>query len=261
MVFVFGAAGFVGSALVEHCRQNGIPHAGIIRQNYAEYVGKANDLFINAAGNSSKRLANSDPAADFEKNVAATLKSILDFPTRRYVYLSTIDVYHDVRNPAINSETAPLRPESMSRYGFHKYLAELLVRKYCPSHALLRLGGMVGPNLKKNAVYDIAVENRLFVHPQSKYQYLHTARVAEVVFAAAGMSTTNLLLNVCGDGLVTPEQIQSWLGRNIIPKESPLEHYEINIEKLKSLFEVSSSEFSVQRYLRELGVIGKSNEA
>ena len=135
MIFIIGAQGFVGSAFVRYCKKNNLQHRSINRSNYADYIGRECEVLINAAGNSFKRLSLAEPVADFDKNVRETLLSILDFKCKRYIYLSSIDVYNDCSNPHNNAETALINPALLSRYGLHKYMGELLVScQLSPSH-------------------------------------------------------------------------------------------------------------------------------
>jgi nucleoside-diphosphate-sugar epimerase len=251
MIFIIGANGFAGSAFVRYCIKNSLLYASINRSNYADYIGKDCELLINAAGNSSKRLSISEPLMDFDKNVRETFLSILDFNYKRYVYLSSIDVYNDCSNPQNNAETAVVNPALLSRYGLNKYMGELLVRKYTRNHLIIRLGGMVGPGLRKNAVFDILYGDRLFVHKESAYQYIHTDEVAGIVIYLARNFAGGETINLCGDGVVRIQQIMDWAGKNIANDDLPQEYYEINIEKLKSIMATPISESAIKQYLHE----------
>jgi nucleoside-diphosphate-sugar epimerase len=251
MIFIVGANGFVGSAFVRYCNKNDLQFASINRSNYADFIGRDCELLINAAGNSSKRLSLSEPLMDFEKNVKETFLSILDFNFKRYIYLSSVDVYNDCSNPLNNAETALINPASLSRYGLNKYMGELIVRKYIQNHLIIRLGGMVGPGLRKNAVFDILYGDRLFVDKKSAYQYIHTDDVARIAIYLARNFAQGETINLCGDGVVRPQQIMDWAGKNIATDDLPHEYYEINIEKLKSIMAIPVSESAIKQYLYE----------
>jgi nucleoside-diphosphate-sugar epimerase len=252
MIFILGAEGFVGSAFVRYCLKNKIEHAPIDLNNYQEFKGQRCDLLINAAGNSSKRLALTDPGQIFDRNVRDTLLSLIDFSVDRYVYLSTCDVYNDCSNPAYNVETTAILPVKLSRYGMSKYMGELLAQQYARTCIIVRMGGMVGPGLRKNAIYDLTHGGKLYVHPDSAYQYLHTDQVAQMVLRLAQEMPGGDVLNLCGDGVVELRLVQSWMGQPTLASDLPPERYEINITKLKALITVPTSAAAVRQYFQEI---------
>jgi dTDP-4-dehydrorhamnose reductase len=209
-VCLLGSTGFVGSAFARLFKSQGIEFAAVNIRNYQQYAGTQCDILINANGSSKKYLADEDPKLDFTLNVRSVVDSLHDFKYRLYVYLSSIDVYNNVSDPAQNHEEIVIQPEELSNYGFHKYLAELAVRKYAtsppapltspfdkgrlrgilnnkssPSWLIFRLGGMVGKGLKKNSIFDLLHGRPLRVHPDSAYQYLNTDDVARIVWQIA----------------------------------------------------------------------------
>ena len=212
-VFVLGGEGFVGSAFVRAAAKR-YKVTAITRQNYEQFRGRSCDVLINANGNSKKFLAERDALGEFDASVASVLRSLLDFPSKRYVYLSTIDVYPRVDGPRWNRETAAIDPARLSRYGLHKFLAEQLVRKYADRWLICRLGGMVGEGLWKNSVHDILHGQPLRVHPESEYQYLGTDAVARIVLTLVRRKTENDVFNVCGDGRIAVSAIADLAGKN-----------------------------------------------
>ena len=213
MIFVLGANGFVGSAFVRRLSNLNLPFIPVTRTNYTDYVGHPCRILINASGNSRKYLATREPAHEFDLSVTSVLRAICDFRPARYVHLSSIDVYNDVSNPTNNCENVSIDPAHLSAYGFSKYMAELVVKHYAPNWLILRLGGMVGPGLKKNPIYDLLHGGSLYVHPDSLYQYVSTDRVAEIVFDLAQSNIRGEVFNLCGDTLISPRQVAGWLQR------------------------------------------------
>lgn len=251
--FVLGGQGFVGSAFVRAAAKRHKVTA-ITRENYEQFRGQSCDLLINANGNSKKFLAERDAPAEFDASVASVLRSLLDFPSKRYVYLSTIDVYPRVDGPRWNRETATIDPARLSRYGLHKFLAEQLVRKYANCWLICRLGGMVGEGLWKNAVYDILHDQPLRVDPASEYQYLGTDDVARTVLALVRRQKENDVFNVCGDGRIAVGEIARLAGKADLRCASPdarRERYEISIEKLKGLVRVPRTADTIRKFMAQ----------
>ena len=212
---VIGANGFVGSAFVRHLRKKQIDVRAVTRETYAAMAGAESDVVIDASGNSTKYLADRDPAADFERSVLHRVRTLRDFPAALHVHVSSVDVYDDLRSPETTREDSPITAEGSSHYGFHKALAEDVVRHYAPRWLIVRLAGMVGPGLRKNPVFDILSGAPLRIHPDSRYQFAATDDVALAVWSLVEKNFANEIFNVCGSGLISPREIAAIAGREL----------------------------------------------
>ncbi len=249
MFYLIGADGFVGSAFGRYFHEAGVDFQPITRQNYADYVSTGCDVLINADGNSRKYLAAKDPKLDFKLNVQSAMNSLVDFDCDLYVLLSSLDVYNDVSDPNNNHEDVSIRPEELSNYGFSKYLAELFVQKYSRNWLIVRLCGMVGEGLNKNPIYDLLNAQPLRVSPHSTYHYLNTEDVAKIVYRLISDGYRNQIFNVCSDGVITISEVQSMLGITSEDNDTKTEHYNVNIQKLKSLYPVPSATATVREFI------------
>jgi nucleoside-diphosphate-sugar epimerase len=249
---IIGYNGFLGSAIYAYFWTK-YPYGviGISKENYAE-TPKDFDILINANGNSIKRLADSDPKADFGMNVSSVMDTLSDFTFRKYVYVSSIAVYNDHEDQDRNREDAEIEGKYLSNYGFDKCMAERLVKRYAKNYLIFRLGNMVGPNLKKNLVYDIVHTGKTFVSPLSKYQYIDTPSVARVMEdMLAGQGTENETFNLCGDGTVSGEEIAEMAGKSLEMAlyEQPRETYDANISKVCRFTAVPKSRDAIRKYM------------
>jgi nucleoside-diphosphate-sugar epimerase len=248
---IIGYKGFLGSAIYSYFWTK-YPYGviGISKENYAESP-KEFDLLINANGSPLKRLADTDPKADFEMNVKSVMETLSDFKFTRYVYISSVEVYGDHEDQDRNAEDVEADERYVSNYGFDKHMGEKLVRRYAKSHLIFRLGRMVGPNLKKNMVYDIVNLGKTFISPLSKHQYIDTPSVARVIDDVLGNGIDNETFNLCGDGMVTGEEIADLAGKNLEMAlyEQPRETYNINISKVCRFTTVPQSRDSVKKYI------------
>lgn len=245
-VAVIGARGFVGSAFVETLSgKKGLSVHPVGREDYDTQRGRRFDIVVDCSANSRKYLADEQPAQDFERSVTQRLRTLSDFGAGLHVHISSVDVYSDLSSPDSTREDAILDASRSSRYGFHKWLAELLVRHDSPQWLIVRLAGMVGRGLRKNPVYDVLHGEPLRIHPDSRYQFLDTHDVAEIAWRLVERGFTNEVFNVCGDGLITPREVAALAGRRLdlseVAANSEPRVVDVNIEKLRQLMPVPST--------------------
>jgi nucleoside-diphosphate-sugar epimerase len=253
-VFVIGGRGFIGSAFARWCDRHGVTHQVIGRDDLDAYAGQYCDVLINASGNSSKVLARRDPQADFERSFLSVRALVGRFPCDVWVQISSCDVYDNVSDPARNTEDADLTGGCASHYGFHKYLAEQYVRHYANKWLILRLGGCVGPNLRKNSIYDILNSRPVWVRPDSRLQYMHADDVARCTFELLGGGHTASVFNVCGTGTVSIGECIEWTGQVVRlagePQKLPRVVYDINTDRVRTICEIPESRTVVRDFIQ-----------
>ncbi|MDD5556373.1 MAG: NAD(P)-dependent oxidoreductase [bacterium] len=230
MIVVLGANGFVGSAFCRLLGERGVPFRGVDLDDYEEARGLRCDLLVNADGNSKKYLAEEDPALDFDLSVASVVRSLRDFPSRRYLYISSVAVYPDHENPSLSTEETPLDAGRQSIYGFHKRIAEQCVMRHHGDWLILRFGGLVGEGLRKGPVFDILEGRPLRMGPMSRFQFIDTADAARVALRIAESGFAREVFNVCGRGTVTLREVQEMAGR-VEENELPAEAWDISTVK------------------------------
>lgn len=249
-VTLIGANGFVGSAFARLLQARpDVQLVRVTRGNFDSVPAAPSDIVIEAACNSKKFLAAENPAAEFELSVTHRLKTLLRFPAVLQVHVSSVDVYGDLTSPATTREDSPVDFSKISRYGFHKLLAEQLVRHYAPRWLILRLAGMVGPGLRKNPVFDILNGLPLRVHPDSRYQYVPTDDVARIAWSLIERNAAGEIYNVCGDGTVTMREIARLAGRELnlsdLPQNSTPRIVEASNDKIRKLFSIPKTADSI----------------
>jgi nucleoside-diphosphate-sugar epimerase len=215
-VTVIGAGGFVGSAFASHiASQSGVELVQVTRSNYDRAAGVPSDIVVDASCNSKKYLADEDPCREFALSVDHRLRTLRDFPAALQVHISSVDVYGNLHSAETTTEEAESDLRGVSNYGFHKLMAEQLVRHYSTDWLILRLGGMVGPGLRKNPVYDILQGQPLRIHPDSQYQFIATGDIARIGWAVIERGIHSEALNICGQGLISPREIASIARREL----------------------------------------------
>jgi len=251
---VIGSNGFIGSAVASEASIRGYQTIEITRDNYHARKGASADLLVYAGGNSRKFIDAQDPGKGYELSVTSVMRVLQDFKFRRMIHLSSGAVYPVEGNPVQNSEAEMLQPAKMTRYGFHKWLAEQLVAHYVPDHLILRLGGFVGPGLKKNAIYDLLSGGPLFVHPDSEFQYMDTRVLARFIFDFAEADQwSDRLLNFSSIGTIRIREAAR-LANRVIPEDAfsrPFVRAELNVDKAGRLAKLSTTMETVRQFLVE----------
>jgi nucleoside-diphosphate-sugar epimerase len=251
MIFILGGRGFVGSAFTRYCVRHRLAHRVIDRENYQELAGAACDVLINANGNSKKFLARDKPLEEFDASVRTVRSSLIHFRTGYYVHLSSCDVYPDCSSPQATREDAEPDITGQSPYGFHKYLAEQCVRHAAPRWLILRLGGFVGPGMKKNPIYDILHGGPLWLDPASQLQFLDTDAAAGLVFQLIDRGLDHQVVNVCGKGLIALSEVIDAVGGTVQGKPaSPCVRYDVAVDKLSRWVFVPPTRDSVLAFVR-----------
>ena len=252
MIFIIGGNGFVGSAFVRYCERHGLEHRVITRENYEQFAGASCTLLVNANGNSSKLLSNREPLRDFDASVRTVRASLADITTDVYVLLSSCDVYPDCSTPETTREDRVVNPADQSGYGFHKALAERCVQHAAKNWLIFRLGGMVGPRLRKNAIYDILQGGPLWLAPESELQFMATDDVAGTVFRIADSGTRNDTFNLCGNGTVRLSTVMGWVDGSVeVKPDAPAVRYNVSIEKISKLTPIPRTDEAIRRFVEQ----------
>lgn len=250
MIFVIGGNGFVGSGFARHLHSQGIPVTVVDRTNYNQFIGAECDILVNANGNSKKFLAKDDPKAEFQASVASVRNSLVDFKFKKYVFLSTSDMYPDCSKPELTLEETALNVAEQSPYGFHKHLAELCVQHGARHWLIIRQGGFVGYGMKKNAVFDVLHGDKLWVHPDSRFQFINTEDSARLVLELVQQNISNQAFNLTATGTISVSEIMQLAGRTIPhdPSAKPV-CYEISTEKVARHVYLPTTYETVQKFL------------
>lgn len=220
----------------------------IHRENYHTYVGRLFDILINANGNSKRFWANSHPVEDFIASTESVYKSIFDFKCGLYIYISSSDVYSDHTSPRYTLEDAPTTPDALTPYGFHKYLSELLIKKYVKNYLILRSSMVLGKNFKKGPFYDILHKKKLYIAENSRLQLITTVEIAKIINSLVDKHLWQQVYNAGGVGTFCFRDIHSYFNMPVtFSKDSEKQIYEMNIAKLLKIYPVKTS----VEYLRD----------
>lgn len=240
MIFIIGGNGFIGSAFVRKYEKDNIPYEIITRKNYKVFQNIECDILINANGNSKKFIAENDPILDFDLSVKSVLDSLISFRYKKYIYLSTGDVYPNQSLPEITRECKNIDFSNVSKYGFHKLLAEKLISYYADDWLIFRMGGFIGPGLKKNAIYDMLNNQDIWISEDSELQFMSTDSLVRVANEIIQKKIKNQIINISGHGVVKLSKAYSH-SKSLSKYKPDAKHirFELSLEKVEREFGIS----------------------
>ena len=150
---IIGHTGFVGGNLARH-----LPTAiGYNSKNIESIAGQEFDLILVSGMPAAKWIANGDPAGD-RAILNRLFGNLQKARANTVVVMSTIDVYP---KPIDVDEDTVIEPATQQTYGKHRLELEELVAGHFKRTLAVRLPGLFGPGLKKNAIYDLLNNNEV----------------------------------------------------------------------------------------------------
>ncbi len=259
-IAILGAEGFLGSELY-NCLKDRYDVYGITRSNYNTKRGEGFDIFINANGNSKRYWANNNVLKDFEASTISVYKTFFDFKSKYYIYISSADVYAKHEDFSKTDEETVINPMELCPYGFHKYLSELIVKKYANKYLILRCSAMVGENMRKGPIRDILDGKPLFITLDSKLQFISTPEISKIIMKLINDNIQNEIFNVGGVSTVSFNCLERILHKKlIVQQEAEKQIYEMNVAKLGRIFPLRKSEEYVQDYINNLNLENVKSE-
>jgi len=182
-----GHTGFVGGNLITQHPFDALFHSKTIE----EIVGRSFDLLVVSAMPAAMWVANQDPQGD-RAVLDRLLGCLRRVSARQVVVISTVAVYPTAVGV---DEDSPINPDAQTPYGRHRWMLERDLADRFPRTLVMRLPGLFGPGLKKNAIFDLLHENELHkVNAAAEYQFYDLSRLwADVSIAlTSGLEVVNM---------------------------------------------------------------------
>jgi nucleoside-diphosphate-sugar epimerase len=216
---LIGHTGFIGSNLARQFDFDESYHSPTI----AGIRNREFDLLVCCGVTAVKWWANQNPVED-RARIDALLHHLAAVQAGHVTVISTVDVY-PVNSGADESFDCHSRPNHI--YGTNRLHFEDALRSLFRRVTTVRIGGVFGPGLKKNVVYDLLHDNCLdAINPRSSFQYYnvtHLWRYLQLV-EAAGAGLANLVTEpVCTGELIG----RFFPGKRVGSRPAPEIHYDI----------------------------------
>jgi nucleoside-diphosphate-sugar epimerase len=104
------------------------------------------------------------------------IETIKDVRANRVVLFSTVDVFEDSRG---KTESSSIGFEPLAGYGRNRRFLEKRVQEIWPDALIIRLPGLVGPGLQKNALFDLKALNQVEkLNPEDVFQFYPMVNVS-----------------------------------------------------------------------------------
>lgn len=150
---LIGYTGFIGSNL----RKLYKPNYNYNSKNISKIKNKNFDVLF-CAGTSSKRwVANKNPKEDLN-NIKKLTKSLESFKTKKFILISSIEIYGLKNN---KNENGKVNRKYNSSYGKNRLYLENFIKRKFKNHLIIRLPIVYGKNFCKNAIYDLMYQNEI----------------------------------------------------------------------------------------------------
>ncbi len=250
-VVVTGAAGFIGSNLVDSLLNQGIEVLGIdnfstgkmqfLKEalSHPKFTLLTEDLYsgedlsntfvgidavFHMAANADVRFGPDNPARDLEQNTIAThkvLEAVRKAGVKKFIFSSTGSVYGEAEIVP-TPEDAPF-PIQTSLYGASKMACEGLIAAYAESFGIqawiFRFVSILGPRYTHGHVYDFY--EQLIKHPEKlvvlgnghqKKSYLHVSDCIEAIHLSVRKFTNSVnVINLGVDGYCEVRDSIGWI--------------------------------------------------
>jgi hypothetical protein len=208
---LIGHTGFVGSNLARQFKFDDVYNSSSIHDiRDQEY-----DLIVCAGAPGFKWKANREPENDL-RSIRSLIDNLSLVRAKRFVLISSADVYPEPRNV---NELSVIDRENLSPYGAHRLLLEDFVRSHFSS-LTVRLPGLFGKDLKKNALFDFLTGNETTkINPSGIFQFYDMSRAWRDIQIAMGADLD--LLNMATEPVSIGEIHQTWFANQPTATANP----------------------------------------
>ena len=219
-VGLVGHSGFIGSNLLKF-----IPNATLLtRERLMERKTLCFDELFIAAPNADKWQINQYPHFDLE-NINQLLQNLEHVSAKYCTLFSTIDVYEPDFPITENSPVL-----SGMSYGANRAYFERRLQTLFQYVNVRRLGGLFGPGLKKNVIYDAINLRTSYLktsNPESRFQYMSIKTALEISLDERFKDTE--LVNIVGEPMTLAELLPEY--SHYFSNQAKLVNYDVHTIK------------------------------
>lgn len=244
MNFVVGRKNLRGAALAGELRQLGEDFDIIESDNRRAYHGRSCESLIFTAGNQSDWKAQEDPSFDFRATVDYLSYFLHEIHCETFVLISSVAVYSDLSSEESTREDTQLQGTPVSVLGFHKRMAEDMVRYFAKDHLILRVPLLVGRDVEGvTGIETLSADGRSELAPESQVNLLSSGSMARftIEMMKAGLRGT---FNLAATDTLRADALPELLGKPLrlgSPASGEPAPTRISIEKASAFCQFESS--------------------
>jgi len=169
---IIGHTGFVGSNIAARFTFHDFYNSN----NIENIAGRQYSRIVCAGAPGLKWFANQNPEQD-RSSINRLIKCLRRVEAEHFVLISTIDVFP---KPIGVDEGSQIERAVLEPYGLNRFVLEEAVKEIFPSHLIVRLPGLFGSGIKKNAIYDLIFEHNIEkLNPDSQFQFYPLSSIVD----------------------------------------------------------------------------------
>ena len=150
------------------------------------------DLVVCCAPNAEKWLANKEPTKDLI-NIKKLILNLKDIKCNKFILISTVDVFSI---PSDINEDTFIDEKNLQPYGLNRRFLEKFVETHFKNKMIVRLPGLIGSGLKKNAIFDLHNDNQVFkIDSRNCYQFYPVCDLWKYIILANNLNLKLIHLN------------------------------------------------------------------
>lgn len=172
------------------------------------------DVIIHCAFNPRKDI-NSDSLYEYLKDNIFLTKDLVSIPHKKFIFISSLDVYS--KNQNIHSEEEIINLDSISDiYGITKLMSEAIVKNECKNYLILRCSGLLGKYSRKNSLIRIIEDEKcdLTLSGKSEFNYILHSDVLDFIKLSIKENLQGIY-NVVSSQNITLSEIADGLGKKV----------------------------------------------
>ena len=189
------------------------------------------DLVICCAPNAEKWLANKEPIKDLE-NIKKLILNLKDIRCNQFILISTVDVFS---TPCDIDEETFVDEKKLKPYGLNRRFLEKFVEKNFINQMIVRLPGLVGKGLKKNAIFDFHNNNQISkIDSRNCYQFYPVAELWKYIILANNLNLK--LIHFSSEPISVYDISKECFGKVFINElNNPIQNYNLKSIHMKAL--------------------------
>ncbi len=211
------------------------------------------NVIIHCAFNPKKDI-NTNFLYDYLKDNIFLTKSLISIPHKKFIFISSIDVYP--KNQNIHSEGEVINLDSLDNiYAVTKLMSEAIIKNNCKNYLILRCSALLGKYSRRNSLIRIISEEKcnLTLSEKSEFNYILHLDVLDFIKFSIEKNLQGIY-NMVSSQNITLSEITEMLDRKVNFGSYVYKTGQIDNSRTASIFPVfkKTSKEVVDKFIKEL---------